>query len=590
MKHLSTIFILTIMLMLIVGDQIYAQGHTDPPFLQVPSAETAITLDGELNETDWMRRFDHLYFHPDFTPGDVEYSVTSGVLVDPADGSYVDSSTTIVKILHYGMDLYISLNSNDKYVNKWGGSWEGDGLFMKIKDASGADKEFKLYFNAAGTDPDMVYEESQVGSGQGMGYKMAGTIVNDTSAVDSGYTAELIIHLTELGFTEEDTEIEVLINIFDPDKQTGNSGEEYTIGSYGKMWWGSEWGPEHRILILADPPLVNAVKTNETIELDGQLNEGFWYDAESVVIAKGSERSTGGYYMQWGDTLNAYTDQSEAIVKFVHNGTDLYIGVQSNDSSVCEWSAGWEADGLFLWMTFKDIVPGPGDRMEIKSMYFGNVEGDTAKFEMNGNVPTGGAEGKSYEPAGTVTHTEVGGPDAGYSMEVVVHADLFGYSDGDTVMLSAVIWDLDYASADAFDQHVSDYAPHWWGAQWVDPNFEKYFMYRAVVLSDISTSIEVSEDLSIAKTYRLEQNYPNPFNPQTTITYSLPEKSRVKIEIFDVLGKRVSTLFDADQVAGEHNLIWNGVDQFEKAVSSGIYFYQLRTDNFSQTKKMILMR
>jgi hypothetical protein len=356
MKHLSTIFILTVMLMLIVGDQAYAQGHTDPPFLQVPSAETAITLDGELNETDWMRRFDHLYFHPDFTPGDVEYSVTSGVLVDPADGSYVDSSTTIVKILHYGMDLYISLNSNDKYVNKWGGSWEGDGLFMKIKDASGADKEFKLYFNAAGTDPDMVYEESQVGSGQGMGYKMAGTIVNDTSAVDSGYTAELIIHLTELGFTEEDTEIEVLINIFDPDKQTGTSGEEYTIGSYGKMWWGSEWGGTYRKLVLADPPLVNAVETNETIQLDGQLNEGFWYDAESVVIAKGSERSTGGYYMQWGDTLNAYIDQSEAIVKFVHNGTDLYIGVQSNDSSVCEWSAGWEADGLFLWMTFKDIL------------------------------------------------------------------------------------------------------------------------------------------------------------------------------------------------------------------------------------------
>ncbi len=169
----------------------------------------------------------------------------------------------------------------------------------------------------------------------------------------------------------------------------------------------------------------------------------------------------------------------------------MYIGVESNDSSVCKWSPGWEADGLFLWMTFKGMIPSPGQRLEIKNMYFNSTQGAGAVFELNANVPTGGAEGASYEPPGTVTHTESNGADAGYSLEVVVHTALFGYSDLDTVKLSVVIWDMDYASADVFDDNtLSDYAPNWWGTQWCDTNFEKYYLYREVILSD-QTSVGI---------------------------------------------------------------------------------------------------
>jgi hypothetical protein len=291
--------------------------------------------------------------------------------------------------------------------------------------------------------------------------------------------------------------------------------------------------------------------------------------------------------MQWGDTLNAYEDQSMAVVKFAHNGTDLYIGVESNDSSVCKWSPGWEADGLFLWMTFKGLIPGPAERMEIKNMYFSGTEGDGSVFELNANVPTGGAEGTSYEPAGTVTHTETNGADEGYFLEVVVHTDLFGYSDGDTVMLSACIWDMDYASEDAYDQNISDYAPNWWGTQWVDQNFEKYYMYRGVVLSDqTSVGIEDSGPAEVATTYNLAQNYPNPFNPTTTIDYALPTATKVKIQIFDVLGRKVATLLDTDQKAGSHFVIWNGSDDFGNRVGSGVYFYRLTTSKFARTMKI----
>ena len=563
-------------------------GHVDPPYLQVQSAEHPITVDGRLDETDWQRRFDHLVFRSNFKPGDVEYGVTGETTVQ---APYMDTTTTIVKILHYGLDLYISLNSNDQSVCRFDGSWEGDGLFMKINDANGIPVEYKLYFNLAGADPDIHYEEPGMypGSGAGAAWKHPATIVNDTTAADSGYTAELVIHLDKLGYTDPYVDIPVLINIFDPDGYTGEDGQDWAVGSYHKMWWGSEWGPGMRILRLADPPAVNANETEETITLDGQLTESFWDDAESITIAKGSNSSTAGYYMQWGNPYNSYTDTSKAVVKFIHRGTDLYIGVESNDASVCKWSPGWEADGMFLWMTYKGQIPQPAERLEIKAMYFDDTEGASISFETNANVPTGAAYGASYEPEGTVTHTEANGPDNGYSLEVVIHTDMFGYSDGDTVKLSICIWDLDYASADAFDPNVSDYAPNWWGTQWADANFEKYYMYRDVILLN-QTSVPDQKLTNTVNEFRLKQNYPNPFNPTTSIEYGLPVDTDVKIEIYNILGNKVATLFEGKKSAGIHSIKWDGKDGQGHFVGSGVYFYKIKTTEFEKTKKMLLMK
>ncbi len=564
-------------------------GHTDPVYLQIQSAENPIVVDGKLDETDWNRRFDHLVFRPEFTPGDVEYGITSVLLVD---GEYMDTTTTIVKMLHYGLDLYIAIKSDDKYVSKWGGSWEGDGLFMKIKTKSGAALEYKLYFNAAGTNPDIVFESGLSGSAEGQAFKPAATIVNDTTQIDSGYTAEIVIHLDKLGYTNPFDNVEVMMNIFDPDGQTGTSGEEWQVGSYYKTWWGSEWGSEFRTLRLADPVTKIAVKTETAITLDGKLDEAFWKNADYVEIGEGTNSSSGGYYQQWGMPNNTYDDKSIATVKFAHKGTDLYIGVESNDSSVCKWSTGWEADGLFLWMTFKGIIPDGGGRLELKAMYFTDTQGASAVFETNGNCPTGAMEGKSFEPQGTVTHTESNGKDHGYSLEMIVHTDLFGYTDGDTVKLSAVIWDMDYGSLDVMNiETLSDYRPLWWGTQWCDPNFEKYFMYRNVVLSNQTTDVEEpGTPRPSPLTTQLDQNYPNPFNPSTTIRYTLDRSSRVRLEIFDLSGRMIATLLNSVQPAGQHELKWNGCDDAGNPAAAGVYFYRLATPDYSQSRKMILMK
>jgi hypothetical protein len=90
--------------------------------------------------------------------------------------------------------------------------------------------------------------------------------------------------------------------------------------------------------------------------------------------------------------------------------------------------------------------------------------------------------------------------------------------------------------------------------------------------------------------FMLFQNYPNPFNPTTSIEFLLPRSGQVKIEIFNILGQKVRTLVDQHLKAGHKLVDWDGCDDSGKEVSSGIYFYRIKTSEFSQTKKMVLLR
>jgi hypothetical protein len=97
-------------------------------------------------------------------------------------------------------------------------------------------------------------------------------------------------------------------------------------------------------------------------------------------------------------------------------------------------------------------------------------------------------------------------------------------------------------------------------------------------------------DETIPFAYALEQNYPNPFNPATTISYSVPEKELVRLEVFDILGRRIATLINDEHAAGNYKIRWNATDQNNFRVSSGIYLYKLQSGSFTMTKKMILLK
>ena len=94
----------------------------------------------------------------------------------------------------------------------------------------------------------------------------------------------------------------------------------------------------------------------------------------------------------------------------------------------------------------------------------------------------------------------------------------------------------------------------------------------------------------IPKAYRLYQNYPNPFNLETTIPFDLPENSDVEIMIFNILGQKVITLTDKKYLAESYKIIWDGVNDAGQMVSSGIYLCRMKTGEFNDSKKLVLMR
>jgi len=107
----------------------------------------------------------------------------------------------------------------------------------------------------------------------------------------------------------------------------------------------------------------------------------------------------------------------------------------------------------------------------------------------------------------------------------------------------------------------------------------------AYIYDGFLTGIKEQDGVKVPQNFTLKQNYPNPFNPNTIIRYQLPERGNVSLKVYDVLGNEVATLVNEENPAGEYELEFNAEE-----LTSGIYFYQLKTDNYIKTKKMILLR
>jgi hypothetical protein len=101
---------------------------------------------------------------------------------------------------------------------------------------------------------------------------------------------------------------------------------------------------------------------------------------------------------------------------------------------------------------------------------------------------------------------------------------------------------------------------------------------------NLTTSVQ-QYGSQIPEKYTLEQNYPNPFNPTTMIRFNLPEQSHVSLKVFNSIGQEISSLHNGTLAAGTHEINFDA-----SKLSSGIYFYQIHTQSFTSTKKMILMK
>ena len=106
-----------------------------------------------------------------------------------------------------------------------------------------------------------------------------------------------------------------------------------------------------------------------------------------------------------------------------------------------------------------------------------------------------------------------------------------------------------------------------------------------IFYGDSTNLTDVQESIQTVNDFQLFQNFPNPFNPSTTINYSVPKQSNVTIVIYDVLGRKISALVNEEKSIGNYTVEFNA-----SFLSSGIYFYQMKVNDFVDTKKMILLR
>ncbi|MDP2960065.1 MAG: cytochrome c3 family protein [candidate division Zixibacteria bacterium] len=205
-------------------------------------------------------------------------------------------------------------------------------------------------------------------------------------------------------------------------------------------------------------------------------------------------------------------------------------------------------------------------------------------------------------------------PDSGYSVDNLIPnppSGLAALMQGRNVQLS---WDessdpdfnyftIHRSATPGFTPSSSNRIGYSSNTEYVDSNLVNGSYYYKLTALDFSgnisgPSVELpvivtsvrEEEGAIPKVFALFQNYPNPFNPITQIKFSIPKRTKVEISVYNILGQKVKNLVNEEMEAGNYVTTWNGKDEKGFDVSSGIYFYKLNSKDYSETKKMLLVR
>lgn len=181
------------------------------------------------------------------------------------------------------------------------------------------------------------------------------------------------------------------------------------------------------------------------------------------------------------------------------------------------------------------------------------------------------------------------------SREVITYADTwkrFPYLLNQTRIISCTEWGCSHLG---YMRWWFSHLPRFKGVyKGILNNWWAYALdyYDAIAIADSTPIVGINDFFNdfLPNNYMLYQNYPNPFNPSTVIRFELPIKTKVELKIYDILGELINSLVDEEKQPGRYEITWDGKNFLGQKVSSGIYFYRLKADNFNETKKMILLK
>jgi len=257
-------------------------------------------------------------------------------------------------------------------------------------------------------------------------------------------------------------------------------------------------------------------------------------------------------------------------------------------------SAPWPADNVYASVsgttyTFtSNLIPGTQYAWRVRSRL-----DDTHKSDWSGTALF--TTFANNQPVSPVAGSPVGGislpdapmlswylPTAGnpqkYNLQYSTNSDM-----SDAVTISNV-------NDQKFSLNSIETGTYYWRVNSVTENGQTS-SYSAVGKFQIEkTILGVGNEKNVPSDFKLEQNYPNPFNPSTIISYSLPKNSFVTLKLYDMLGREIKTLINTEMNSGKHSVEWNGDDNSGRKVSSGTYLYRMVAGNFTEAKKLTLIK
>ena len=301
-----------------------------------------------------------------------------------------------------------------------------------------------------------------------------------------------------------------------------------------------------------------------------------------------------------------------APLKFMYDEDYLYVGCAVRDDlpGVVPTPGDWNADAVELYIGNYDIggmleVPdhegyiNEGDMLDVQLSFYWDADNDTVYLKL---WNPGDKLGMISSPNTFAVAQEWPAGD-GYNLEIALAlqdiADMVDENGERTFPFADAVWEIwpatyalydrDEYDEDDFDgyQYVSDASAPYLGpggGGWEGVHIYPKNVYD--VLGELwETYVGVEEQPAVVTHYALSANYPNPFNPTTTIEFSLERTQHVTLSVYDVLGKHVTTIVDGVQPAGAHTVKFDGSE-----LSGGIYFYQLQAGDYSETRRMALVK
>jgi len=579
-------------------------------------ASGPITLDGVLDESSWANaESKSIYFREDNGIPGSGFKFEGGKVP-------IDSTRATLKFLVYGNQLYMGAFVPDASV---GGSTifnRFDALLMSLKNHFNplwAPKPPAEYFytwwqpdtsqadpQPPGASPIFVGHWAQLPwgsprSAEDIANWDAVTVVNGTSnsdpGPDVGYTVEMRFNLEPMGYdvTQPGGDIvEWNISIYDCDWFWPIDASKF---SANRVWWQGPWGNDdwyNEVRIHARPDVtvssgpVPEVGPELTIlesgypppTIDGTLSETVWstgiphrFDIRfgddalrSTYEGVGPHRA-GQYQPDVNGGQAAVLDPGDATVQIFFKGDILYFGFDVRDK-VVQYHADFNRWDGFLVTINDRAARGPDQELLARRISF-QVDATGAALPqdyLTKLVTDGDAQVAISLKPGTTVDTLGLSPDTGYTAELAIDLTALGYPSG--LGDGALFLGVNLLDGDSFTPYTDSYGTRtWW--------YREYEGECCPVWADLrqtaTTGVEPVEQPKNG--FILAGNFPNPARAQS-IQYSLPEASRVVLDVFDIRGRLISEAKVGTQAAGEHIVPFDG-----KGLGAGLYFYRLTMFN-----------